>query len=67
MPSTADALATACMVWGPVRGRSFIKEYRDSHPEEAIEAYFISAAENDTHVYWETEGWNQALLPEDQL
>lgn len=65
--STADALATACMVWGPVRGRSFIKEYRDNHPEEAIEAYFISAAENDTHVYWKTEGWNQALLPEDQL
>ena len=64
--STADALATACMVWGPELGRAFISEYRTLNPEEGIEAYFISSGENNVHVYWETVGWNQALRPEDQ-
>ena len=64
--STADALATACMVWGPELGRTFIATYRSLHPEAGIEAYFISAGEDNLHVFWETAGWSQALQPEVQ-
>lgn len=55
--STADALATACMVWGPEEGRRFIETYRSANPYERIEAYFISDAGTGEWEVWESEGW----------
>lgn len=65
--SRADALATACMVLGPESGQSFISNYQGLHPEEGIEAYFISAGEHAEFIFWETEGWSRALNPENQF
>ena len=58
--STADALATACMVWGPEDGKQFILAYRNANPFERIEAYFISDEGEENWVNWVTPGW-QAL------
>lgn len=54
--STADALATACMVWGPEDGKRFILKYREENPFERIEAYFISDDGTGWQI-WETAGW----------
>jgi len=54
--STADALATACMVWGPEDGKQFILKYREENPFERIEAYFISDDGTGWQI-WETAGW----------
>lgn len=56
--STADALATACMVWGPEEGRRFIEAYRSANPYERIEAYFISDTDTGEWEVWESEGWS---------
>lgn len=56
--STADALATACMVWGPEEGQRFIEAYRASNPFERIEAYFISDAGDGQWEVWSSEGWS---------
>ena len=64
--ATADALATACMVWGPDSGREFISFYRQDHPEEMIEAFFISATDENAFDLWQTDGWGADLVPVDQ-
>lgn len=56
--STADALATACMVWGPIEGQRFIEAYRAANPFERIEAYFISDAGDGQWEVWSSEGWS---------
>lgn len=55
--TTADALATACMVWGPIEGRNFIENYRSENPFEKVEAYFIMSTDQGTMASWESEGW----------
>ena len=58
--STADALATACMVWGPEDGKQFILAYRNANPFDRVEAYFISDDGEGNWANWVTPGW-QAL------
>ena len=60
--STADALATACMVWGPEEGRRFIESYRAANPYERIEAYFISDTGEEEWVVWQSEGWSELTI-----
>lgn len=60
--STADALATACMVWGPEEGQRFIEAYRETNPFERIEAYFISDRGNGEWVTWESVGWKDLVI-----
>lgn len=60
--STADALATACMVWGPEEGQRFIESYRAANTFERIEAYFISDATDGEWVVWETDGWSELAV-----
>lgn len=60
--STADALATACMVWGPEEGQRFIASYRAANPFERIEAYFISDAGDGEWVVWESDGWSELAV-----
>ena len=62
--ATADALATACMVWGPEEGRQFIENYRTNNEQERIEAFFIYATESGDMETWETEGWKTTLAPD---
>jgi len=62
--STADALATACMVWGPEDGKRFILKYREDNPFERIEAYFISDDGNGWQI-WETAGWAELTFEPD--
>jgi thiamine biosynthesis lipoprotein len=62
--ATADALATACMVWGPEEGRQFIENYRTNNEQERIEAFFIYATESGDMETWETEGWKTTLTPD---
>ena len=57
----ADALATACMVWGPEEGKRFIETYRSENEFERIEALFIFASESGAMVTWQTQGWDEAL------
>ena len=59
--ATADALATACMVWGPEEGKRFIETYRSENEFERIEALFIFASESGAMVTWQTQGWDEAL------
>ena len=59
--ATADALATACMVWGPEEGRVFIEAYRSDNPKERVEAFFISAQQDGSFEFWKTGGWGDAL------
>ena len=60
--STADALATACMVWGPEEGQRFIEMYREANPFERVEAYFISDGGNGEWVTWESVGWDDLVI-----
>lgn len=60
--STADALATACMVWGPEEGQRFIEAYRTANPYDRIEAYFISDAGNEEWVVWQSQGWSKLTV-----
>lgn len=62
--TTADALATACMVWGPVEGQKFIENYRLDNPFEKIEAYFIMSTDQGKMASWESDGW-RALVASD--
>ncbi len=64
--ATADALATACLVMGPDRGRAFIEAYRDAHLEEKIDAYFLMAEPQGGWSSWMTPGWTGNLIPVDQ-
>ncbi|MGB1075015.1 MAG: FAD:protein FMN transferase [Flavobacteriales bacterium] len=57
--STADGLATACMVMGPEEGKAFIMTYREEHPEEHVEALFIVDDEPSRH--WLSPGWAGTL------
>lgn len=61
--STADALATACMVWGPEDGQRFILQYREQNPFERVEAYFISDDGKGAWNIWSTPGW-EAMTPQ---
>ena len=47
---TADALATACMVMGPEKAKSFIQDLRNT------DAYFIYGGEQGTYQVWYTVG-----------
>ena len=60
--STADALATACMVWGPEEGRRFIEAYRETNPFERVEAYFISDDGGGNWKVWESAGWKDLVI-----
>jgi thiamine biosynthesis lipoprotein len=60
--STADALATACMVWGPEEGQRFIETYREANPFERVEAYFISDRGTGEWVTWESAGWDDLVI-----
>lgn len=62
--ATADALATACMVWGPEEGKQFIEAYRVENEFERIEALFISATETEAMETWQTLGWDASLTPD---
>jgi thiamine biosynthesis lipoprotein len=62
--ATADALATACMVWGPAEGRQFIEAYRTENEFERIEALFIYATEAEEMETWQTAGWDASLAPD---
>lgn len=62
--ATADALATACMVWGPEEGKQFIEAYRAENEFERIEALFIYATENGAMETWQTLGWDLVLTPD---
>ena len=55
--STADGLATACMVWGPEEGKRFIENYRQANPFERVEAYFISDGGAGEWTLWQSDGW----------
>lgn len=59
--STADGLATACMVLGEGEGKEFLMSYRDSHPEEAIEAFFIYTGSSGKPEHWLSPGWADAI------
>ncbi len=59
--ATADALATACMVWGPEDGKRFIETYRAENEFERVEALFIFASESGAMFTWQTQGWDEAL------
>ena len=59
--ATADALATACMVWGPEEGKIFIESYRSENAPERIEALFIFATESGEMETWQTEDWDEVL------
>ena len=60
--STADALATACMVWGPEEGQRFIEAYRETNPFERVEAYFISDDGGGNWKVWESAGWKDLVI-----
>ena len=62
--ATADALATACMVWGPEEGKQFIEAYRVENEFERIEALFIYATETEAMETWQPLGWDAALTPD---
>ena len=62
--ATADALATACMVWGPAEVRQFIEAYRTENEFERIEALFIYATEAEEMETWQTAGWDASLAPD---
>lgn len=62
--ATADALATACMVWGPAEGQQFIEAYRTENEFERIEALFIYATEAEEMETWQTAGWDASLAPD---
>ena len=62
--ATADALATACMVWGPAEGQQFIEAYRTENEFERIEALFIYATEAEEMETWQTAGWDASLTPD---
>lgn len=57
--STADALATACMVWGPEEGQRFIEAYSLANPFERVEAYFISDEGRGEWRVWQSAGWQE--------
>lgn len=56
----ADGLSTTCMVLGPEEGKAFLLEYRNHHPEEAIEAMFI-LDDSGKARHWLTPGWKGTL------
>ena len=60
--STADALATACMVWGPEEGQRFIEAYRETNPFERVEAYFISDGGAGEWETWQSAGWENLVI-----
>ena len=60
--STADALATACMVWGPEEGQRFIETYREANPFERVEAYFISDGGTGEWETWQSAGWDDLVI-----
>ena len=60
--STADALATACMVWGPEEGQRFIETYRAANPFERVEAYFISDGGTGEWEAWQSGGWEGLVI-----
>ena len=60
--STADALATACMVWGPEEGQRFIETYREANPFERVEAYFISYGGTGEWETWQSAGWDDLVI-----
>lgn len=59
--STADGLATACMVFGEKDGMGFLMDYRQRHPEEAIEALFIYSGPTGEPTHWLSPGWSSSL------
>lgn len=59
--STADGLATACMVLGEEDGKDFLMAYRKNHPEEAIEAFFIFSDSTGTPQHWLSPGWSESI------
>jgi thiamine biosynthesis lipoprotein len=61
--ATADALATACLVMGPERAKTFIAEYKSQHPEERVDAYFLMAQPDGSWDAWMTTGWEGNLIP----
>lgn len=58
----ADGLATTCMVLGPEAGKEFIMAYRQKHPEESIEAFWICSDERGEPVHWLSPGWGESLV-----
>lgn len=60
--STADALATACMVWGPEEGQRFIETYREANPFERVEAYFICDGGTGEWETWQSAGWDDLVI-----
>ena len=60
--STADALATACMVWGPEEGQRFIETYREANPFERVEAYFICDGGTGEWETWQSVGWDDLVI-----
>lgn len=60
--STADALATACMVWGPDEGKRFIETYRKTNPFDRVEAYFISDGGAGQWETWQSAGWEDLVI-----
>jgi thiamine biosynthesis lipoprotein len=63
--ATADALATACMVWGPDDGKRFIEIYQFDNPLERVEAFFIFSSNSGEMKTWQTKGWDEALSTDD--
>tara|TARA_B100000768_G_scaffold180011_1_gene198968 strand:+ start:3290 stop:4435 length:1146 start_codon:yes stop_codon:yes gene_type:complete len=63
--ATADALATACMVWGPDDGKRFIEIYQSDNPLERVEAFFIFSSNSGEMKTWQTKGWDEALSTDD--
>ena len=60
--SIADALATACMVWGPEEGQRFIETYRAANSFERVEAYFISDGGTGEWETWQSAGWDDLVI-----
>ena len=60
--SIADALATACMVWGPEEGQRFIETYRAANSFERVEAYFISDGGTGEWEIWQSAGWDDLVI-----
>jgi thiamine biosynthesis lipoprotein len=57
--ATADAFATAFMVMGLEKARSFLQ----LHPELKLEAYFITSAAPGNYVFEATPGMQDRLIP----
>jgi thiamine biosynthesis lipoprotein len=61
--AVADALATACMVMGPEKGKAFVEGYQIRHPEEQLEAVFLIGEPNGGWTSWQSGGWGTTFIP----